>query len=240
MADTRSTRRVIKQESDAPSIPANTGFASVEGDDDAKQVANNKSNEVGGGSNQEPARMQPPDSFQVNDQSDETVFDMDQLEAELNVAISAEMGESTTVDPAEPADAVESTDSDAPNKESADAEVIGTKTGEPVQSAPTTISEEQTEPRSKEARGGGLLGLVMTPLTAPVAHLPAGARLILNFTAISLAFWVPIVWIAAMTDGFGYLSSSQNEVTRMVAPVADSEERDSTTEPESSDDLTTS
>lgn len=239
MADTRSTRRVIKPESESPSIPADTDFASVEGDGDAKQVVNNKSNEVGGRSNQEPARMQPPDSFQVNDQSGETVFDMDQLEAELNVAISAEMGEATTVDPVEPADAVDSTDSDAQNEASTDVEVIGTKTGEPVQSAPKAIAEQPTEPESKEARGGGLiLGLVMKPLTAPVAHLPVEARLILNFAAISLALWVPIVWLAAMTDGFGYLSSSQNEVTRIVTPAAGSEEVDSITEPESSDDLT--
>ena len=239
MADTRSTRRVIKPESESPSIPADTDFASVEGGGDAKQVVNNKSNEVGGRSNQEPARMQSPDSFQVNDQSGDTVFDMDQLEAELNVAISAEMGEATTVDPVEPTDAVDSMESDAPNEASTDVEVIGTKTGEPVQSAPEAIAEEPTEPQSRESRGGGsTLGLMMTPLTAPVAHLPAGARLTLNFAAISFALWVPIVWLAAMTDGFGYLSSPQNKVTRIVTPVAESEDVDSITDPVSSDDLT--
>ena len=237
MADTRSTRRIIKPESESPSISANTDFASVEGDDNASSVANNKLTGVGGPSDQEPARMQPPDSFQVNSQGDETAFDMDQLEAELNVAISAEMG---VVAAEDPVDAPETTDSGSANEQSTDTLVTEKEIDETVRTVHTPVPEESTNPGSEGVRGVGLIfSLMMTPFAAPVERLPDGARMMLNFAAISLALWVPLVWLGAMTDGFGYLASSQNEVTGIVTPVTELEVVDSTSEPGNQDDLAT-
>ena len=200
MSEIRSTRHVIKPEK---GVPAMNGEADVvSGGPAPRAVANSKSERFGGSSTGEPARMQPPDSFQVTDDQEQRAFDIDRLEAELNVAISAEMGVprgdpdvSTTCDAEEIAGASENPVGDAEGDDDSES-------GN-VDSTPAPESLERTV-----ETGSNLVGLLLRPCTAPVERLGSKGRFALNFVAVSMALWTPIVWWGAMTDGFGYLNQS--------------------------------
>ena len=159
-----------------------------------------KSDRPGGSPTGDPARMQPPDSFQVNEDSTRGSFDIDKLEAELDVAISAEMGV-----PDEGNETSVSDDSEA------SVAMIGSSDVDTASEEATGSKRVESAPRgearvSMEDDGPEFMDLLLKPCTAPVERLGSKGRFLLNFLAVSLALWAPIVWWGAMTDGFGFLN----------------------------------
>ena len=161
---------------------------------------------------------------------------MNLLEEELSVAISAEMGETTKPDPVDVTDVGESDQqSDEPTEDEADAGEVENDREQGHDPAP----EPRTKRNEGSARGlGTITSVVMTPLTAPVESLPAGGRLVLNFVAISFAFWVPVVWLGAMTNGFGYLTPTQEDQAGIVTPGTELWQEDFNSDPTLIEDQT--
>ena len=63
---------------------------------------------------------------------------------------------------------------------------------EPVAAAAVTL-----EPDGRP-RAGAPLVRVLQWMNAPRRHLPPSARVIVDWVALSLIFWVPIVWLFAL------------------------------------------
>ncbi len=66
----------------------------------------------------------------------------------------------------------------------------------------------ETDPQGEgesiqETSRNGDDSLILRFLTRPMRNLTPGMRLAVNITAITLALWVPIIWLIAMNGGFG-------------------------------------
>ena len=211
MTDQRSTRRVIQQETSDKTGPTADGVKSIISEIDGivdglpaagKQVANSKSQAPMTETTTDHARMQPQDAFQFTPGSKDETFDINQLEQELSVAIAAELGDDPTGDET----AEQSRTEVDTNHEGASvpADSGSARPRETPEEPATNLDENGPDdlPSSRSSRVDRLL----RPLSAPVERLSPNGRQVLNVITISTALWVPVVWLAIMTDGFGLLS----------------------------------
>ncbi|MCH2143776.1 MAG: hypothetical protein MK082_01380 [Phycisphaerales bacterium] len=235
MTDQRSTRRMISgngtpEPAKAPDVSSIIDEIDgiVEGINQDAQVVNSKAHAVHQGSTEDPARMQTQDAFKVDGMSADDGFDINRLEEELNVAIAAELGEEpklerSNIDSSEeqtPTSGHMSDEDEAPGQE------VRMETELVEDRLPKTESELKTESTSTADPTnptGGLLKLLLSPFTAPVERLSPGGRVLLNVVVISTALWVPLVWLAVVTNGFGFLPEvgAEQAVTGVEGPVDD-------------------
>jgi hypothetical protein len=214
MTDQRSTRRLVQQEKSPESGPTADGVKSIISEIDGivdglpgvgKQVANSKGQAAMSEMPADHARMQPQDAFQFTPGSKDETFDIDQLEQELNVAIAAELGDDPvaeeTVEPPKGDVVTDRDDAQA----AGDAETTNQTPCETLEE-PVARTEGFDGQDDLPSRPSSTIDHMLRPLSAPVERLSPNARQVLNVITISTALWVPVVWIAIMTDGFGLLS----------------------------------
>ena len=214
MSDERSTRRLVNSSSDEE-VRSETSNRTIQSPDtlphNEDQIANSKQ-ETYSDQLTEAARLQPPESFEM-DQGDsresvESTFDIDRLEEELSLAINAELGkpvEQAPLDAESDQPSVASTptttekiESDRPSLDD-----VATPPATDVTSEPTLINDQPTP--SGAVQGTSWRVQLLLAGARPVEALSPRGRRLLEICAVSMAVWVPVVWLLAITDGLGFL-----------------------------------
>jgi hypothetical protein len=212
MPDERSTRRLIDlpSDTDGDSAPRNdltrtsSGSPVVE-----KQIGNIKNQKTFPLKTTEAVRLQSPDSFDIDGAPDEIGFNIDRLEEELSVAIAAEFGEDSEQEPVgEKSDTMPQTP--LKNVVNTDQENQSVRKG--PQNPPITDAREagvaEIEPGSPSMMKEPVtpwLVRIMSLSSRPVEALSPRGKRLLELCAVSLAVWVPVVWLLVMTGGLGWL-----------------------------------
>ena len=214
MSDERSTRRLINHSSggeggrEATTRTKQDPNTSAAGED---QLPRNRQ-KVYSNQQTEAVRLQPPDSFDMDpNDSEGTVersFDIDQLEEELSLAINAELGEPEDQAPIdadtkqEPvafdATAGEKSDSDRPERN-----VVDTPPANQNTVGSNTVGDAPAP--AETVQGASWLVQALMVGARPVEALSPRGRRLLEICAVSMAVWVPVVWLLVMTDGLGFL-----------------------------------
>jgi hypothetical protein len=211
MTDQRSTRRVIQEETSDKTGPTADGVKSIISEIDGivdglpavgKQVANSKGQAPMTEATTDHARMQPQDAFQFTPDSKDETFDINQLEQELSVAIAAELGDDPT---GEETSEETRTEVDTNHEGASVPADSGSSRSREAQEERATTADE-TGPDDLPSARSARVDRLLRPLSAPVERLSPNGRQVLNVITISTALWVPVVWLAIMTDGFGLLS----------------------------------
>lgn len=235
MSDQRSTRRTIASSSDqkpdapmsAPESEAPKEVASVIDEiedlvvDPDVQIANAKKAPTPRERSQ-PVTIQPPNAFHLNENVDEKMFDIEELEQELDVAIAAELGQEETRTPTQTEEETEKRD------EVSDLGIASRPT--PKSESPQTPStenqyDEPEQTRSNERRYT-FAARLLAPCTRPVERLSPNIRILLNILVISTALWVPLVWLMVATKGFGLMQTGNLEKTPSPTTAVASEPTD--------------
>lgn len=199
----RSTRRVLEPTPSSGDADANDLVEPITENLDPQvagdQVVNGKARSFSS-SNEAQARSNPPESIAVEEDAVEE-FDIDRLEQEMDVAIAAELGEDApSPEVAETGAEEEPTPDDEEHPVGEDVPEGNREGVEPcADEHPTETVEATSEPTVRSTLAARLLA----PISAPVEGLSPGGRRLLEIVALTLALWVPVVWVAAMSGGFG-------------------------------------
>ena len=176
-----------------------------------EQVVNNKTGKTFSMKMDEAVRLQSPESFDVEEAPAEIDFNIDKLEQELDVAIAAEFGD-------EPRDNPGTVDSDTvvdttPDMATQQVDEVDREVDEiaptPLQDEPVQADarESETTPRPSGDQGVSWSTRVMGLSSRPFEALPPRVQRLVQLSAVSMAVWVPIVWLMVVTDGIGWLVS---------------------------------
>ena len=135
--------------------------------------------------------VEPTDPMNITLETDEDDQDIKQLSVDLDVAIAAEL---TKLDAKE--ESVSDSGEIDPDSEQVvdDSKIHEGHDDEDVDEAP---HEEKVLNNSHTEVGLGYR--VLKVMSGPVAGMSRGSRSVISVFAISMAFWVPLVWILAFT-----------------------------------------
>jgi hypothetical protein len=212
MSDERSTRRLIdlpgdttgnverRPDSDRPttrSAPSN------------EQVVNNKAGKTFSMKVDEAVRLQSPESFDVEEAPAEIDFNIDELEQELDVAIAAEFGDAPRKNPGtvDSGTVLETTPDMSNDRVDHAIDEVDEVAPTPLQDEPeqTGAQEPETSPLPTDDPGVSWPTRVMALSSGPFEALHPRVQRIVQLSAVSMAVWVPIVWLMVVTDGIGWL-----------------------------------
>ena len=214
MSDERSTRRLINQSSggesgrEATTRTKQDPNTSAGGED---QLPRNRQ-KVYSNQQTEAVRLQPPDSFDMDpNDSEGTVessFDIDQLEEELSLAINAEPGEPEDQAPIDADTKQEPVAFDPTTGEMSDSDrpertVVDTPPANQNTVGSNTVGDAPAP--AETVQGASWLVQALMVGARPVEALSPRGRRLLEICAVSMAVWVPVVWLLVMTDGLGFL-----------------------------------
>ena len=214
MSDERSTRRLINQSSggesgrEATTRTKQDPNTSAGGED---QLPRNRQ-KVYSNQQTEAVRLQPPDSFDMDpNDSEGTVessFDIDQLEEELSLAINAELGEPEDQAPIDADTKQEPVAFDPTTGEMSDSDrpertVVDTPPANQNTVGSNTVGDAPAP--AETVQGASWLVQALMVGARPVEALSPRGRRLLEICAVSMAVWVPVVWLLVMTDGLGFL-----------------------------------
>ena len=214
MSDERSTRRLINHSSggeggrEATTRTKQDPNTSAAGED---QLPRNRQ-KVYSNQQTEAVRLQPPDSFDMDpNDSEGTVdssFDIDQLEEELSLAINAELGEPEDQAPIDADTKQEPVAFDPTTGEMSDSDrpertVVDTPPANQNTVGSNTVGDAPAP--AETVQGASWLVQALMVGARPVEALSPRGRRLLEICAVSMAVWVPVVWLLVMTDGLGFL-----------------------------------
>ncbi len=171
-----------------------------------QKVVNNKAGKSFPMKVEEAVRLQSPESFDVEETPAEIDFNIDKLEQELDVAIAAEFGDEPRKNPG-------TVDSDAmpETAQGMDTARIDQEIDEVAPSppqddpVPSDARDPETTPPRTDASGVSWSIRIMALSSRPFEALHPRAQRLVQLSAVSMAIWVPIVWLMVVTDGIGWL-----------------------------------
>ena len=203
MDSKRSTRRSVNPpESGQESVPEDASGSLT----DVESILDEIESLVAGGSNEGTAKpttvvesldSEEPESetSRVDVDSEIDTQDMEQLSVDLDAAIAAELNQLEREIDSDPIP--EGTEDETGNPDP-DSAVIEITDGEnEVSIEPTAEEEVRSE---STCRAPGFADRLMMFMSGPIPGLSNGSRTVVSIFAVSLAIWVPLIWMLALNS----------------------------------------
>ena len=215
MDSKRSTRRSVNPPDSEHQADQDAGSSSLS---DVESILNEIESLVTGGTNegtakptsvvesQEPSE-QTGDQGEVTLESDLDEQDIKQLSVDLDAAIAAELNQLDSISGSDSAHPEEGCEPEDAESEPTSIENPNQNEGEPVIDTPDDGSPESM------TGSMGIARQILKVMSGPMPSMSQGSRTVVSIFAVSLAIWVPVIWMLALTTQPKETDRTNGEVT---------------------------